>query len=182
MTFVLPKYGVNQAIDSHPPWMAASNLPLDLTVNMPYNNVKNDYSSWLVGYYFFDNIPNDAIIIGIEVTIRKRQEIDAEYYDHAVNIFTNQIDYGVSLGPSGDNLANPNLWPTDSSVISYGGRHNTWGLSLRGSDMNGSILGVGLSAIGTGDVDKTCYVHNMKMQIYYVSANQIMTGWDLGVW
>ena len=120
---------------------------------------------------FSMNVPADATIDGIEVTIERRNFVTVDV----------GIDQFVRLMKSvptqvGDNLASLVLWTVPDVIITYGGPTELWGTTWTPAEVNSSGFGVALSALHGAKVDQGMLVDHFQIKVYFSIANgpQIM--------
>lgn len=102
-------------------------------------------AKWLQATDFRFAIPNGAIITGVRVRVKKRQNVsDGNIQDK------DGLQEGLKLivggARSGSDKGTTAAWPASLSWISYGGQSDMWGVSLKPSDVNASNFGVALGA------------------------------------
>jgi len=123
-------------------WLTPSNISADdgseaqitaATYDSP------DISFRLIGSNFGFTIPAGATIDGITVEIDRRSIIASSGVDFRV-----QLGF-VSTGPNGNNKATATVWPTTSTIATYGGAADTWGYPWTVTEINNTIFCVFLS-------------------------------------
>jgi len=119
-------------------------------------------SNYLIATNFGFNIPDGAIITGIEVSMEKKADFNNEVRDDVVKL----VKSGSVVG---DNKASSVNWVTTEETTLYGGSSDLWGLSLTESDVESSNFGVALSArIISGGGYNTPLVDAIKVKVYYI--------------
>jgi hypothetical protein len=134
----------------------------------------------LSGYGF--NIPNNSEIVGIEVSVWKRQvEITAPgaVRDRFVKLtLTGPTGSAVAIG---ENRAESAEWPISQTETVYGGANDTWGLTLTGADINNPGFGVYFQARHTNIGEHEARVGKVTVQVYYRVPTVQSTG-SSGPW
>ena len=112
------------------------------------------------------NVPADATIDGIEVTIERRNFFNPDI----------GIDQFVRLMKSvptqvGDNLSSLILWSVPDAVITYGDSTELWGTTWTPAEVNSSGFGVALSVVHGAKVDQGMLVDHFQIKVYFSIAN-----------
>lgn len=119
-------------------------------------------SDWLrcVNFGFTTgDIPDGAVITGIEVTI--------EDHGETTNISDSAIYLRTSAGQSGNNKAT-NTWTTSDYVWTYGGDGDMWGTSYDDADIRDSTFGVDISATNSHpNQAREARIDHVQVRIYY---------------
>jgi hypothetical protein len=124
--------------------------------------VFDPYQDYLLVDDFKLEVPADAQILGITVTIRRAGGSSMEAVDGAVRL----IKGGV-IGASDRSMPTP--WPGPEYVnADYGGARDLWGQTWTPADVNAANFGVALSAIYTDTAGNgRAYVDIVYVTIHY---------------
>lgn len=103
-----------------------------------------DPSYWLVGRGFGFAIPAGSTIDGITVEIERRSIIASSGMDTEVRL------HDAAGALIGDNKATGTVWPSSSTIATYGGSADTWNTGLSAANLlamvNDADFGVALQA------------------------------------
>ena len=122
-------------------------------------------SEYLQGTNYGFNIPLDATIDGIAVSIMRQS---------SGNMYGNSIDdsdvYLLKAGViAGTDHAVTTDWPVTMTLATYGGTADLWGSTWTPAEINAAGFGVALSARNESPYgDRTAYVDYMQITITYV--------------
>jgi len=105
-------------------------------------------------------VPDDATIVGIEVSIIRYGIVPPHIRDHTV-----QLVKAAAL--VGDNKATTSAWPTAVASQIYGGPTDLWGTTWSKSDLTNSNFGVVLSARPVSSDGGQAWVDSIAMKVYY---------------
>jgi len=121
----------------------------------------NNITNYIVLTNFGFNIPINAIITGITVSIEKRNPyLLISIVDNSVMLVKNGIITAY-------NLASPTPWNLTDANTQYGNSSELWGNSWTYSDINSSNFGVAISCKLTFGVLATAEIDNVKISITY---------------
>lgn len=120
-------------------------------------------SNYLKAMGFNFNIPSDATITGVTVTITKHSTVTATTTDGSVKLVK-----GGSI--SGNDKASAATWGTSDSDFSYGSSSDLWGLSLTPADINNSTFGIVINAVTT--LAATISIDYISIQVDYIGSNR----------
>jgi hypothetical protein len=165
--------------DQYSGWTDADNVKLGTDYAhaglMSDDSIGDIKTQYLKVNNFQFNIPEDAIILGIELELtRKASHISASTYDYCVR------DYNLTLIKNGKQVfwsvftpADRNeKWATTDVTNVYGGDENLWGDTWSPSDINNPEFGAMLSVRVQNDSstrDVTADVKLIRMKVYYKS-------------
>lgn len=111
---------------------------------------QTDISYYLKGTNFGFSLPTNAVVSGIEVTVRRMWETGGDASDRSLKI----IKADGSLGTF--DKGSSTHWPASLTDKTYGNTSDLWEESWTASDINSSNFGVALSvylnALGTASV------------------------------
>jgi parallel beta-helix repeat protein len=112
------------------------------------------------------NLPSDATINGITVTIRRQQSSSGTgIRDSAVYLLKAGAVVGSNLAATGSN------WPTSMGTTTYGGTTNLWGTTWTPAEIHDSNFGVVLSARNAASSgSRTASVDYMQITVTYTPA------------
>lgn len=108
------------------------------------------------------NIPTNATINGITVTITRRASAASSARDNTVQLL-------VGGTASGTNLATTTSWPTTAAAATYGSSTSLWGLTLTPAQVNASNFGVNIRASRTNN-SPTVSVDHVEISVCYTTA------------
>ncbi len=111
---------------------------------------------------FGAKVPNNAIIVGIQVKIRRRTSKVTALRDTSVRLIT-------SGGPKGANYAQlSNNWDNVYLTATYGAPTDKWGASWTAAEVNSSAFGVSLEATCPSPCgDNQARVDHIGVQLAY---------------
>lgn len=172
--FVTATVAINNASGGTDPW---NNPTLALTDNNQYATMNNAAlliggtfrsSNFLVFRNFNLNIPNNAMICGVQVEIRKASS------DNTTSNWTRDLDLRLLKNNqfTGTNHANAGVnWPTTETAFTYGTNADLWGTTLKGFDVNQNGFGVAFAiesrASGLLLPTVISYVDQVRLRVYY---------------
>ena len=120
-------------------------------------------SNYLKATNFNFNIPLDAVITGITVSIEKSGNTPNATVDNSVKLVK-----GGSI--SGNDKASGTLWGTSDTVATYGSASDLWGLTLTPADINDPTFGVAISASAT--LAGTAQIDQIMITVGYTGSNR----------
>lgn len=121
-------------------------------------------SNYLKVTNFGFNVPNDATITGVTVSIERSSNTLNGTHDDSVKLVK-----GGAI--SGNDKANAALeWPTSDAVATYGSSTDLWGLALAPSDVNSSNFGVVIAAIA--DLASTAQIDYVSITVDWTGSNR----------
>ena len=161
------------------PFDDESKILLDDTNYASVTIASSEKTTYLIDAHYYDfEIPADATIRGIEVTVKQyREKQQPTGYAKDIKVFINKtLNYSPIL-----NLAtNADLPSTDTEMI-YGSDTNLWGLTLTPTEVNNQLI-VFLQYVG---VDVILNINCVYIKVYYSVGNVIKVtdsgaiAWDL---
>ncbi|HSY76331.1 MAG TPA: T9SS type A sorting domain-containing protein [Bacteroidia bacterium] len=110
-----------------------------------------------IGNFRF-NIPNDAVIEGITVTVNKGAN------GNSITDNTIKLVYDGTI--CGTDHANLQEWPLNAQAFSYGGDNDQWGLSLTPANINSYSFGIAISV-----ANSFISLDSLKANIDYVNIS-----------
>ena len=120
----------------------------------------NPQMSDYLDFDFDFNIPTDATITGIYVTVKK-------YDPHGLTL-DDTVKLRVNGSRVGDNKASLDIWATSATIVEYGtGVTDTWGTSVTSTDVNGPGFGVSIRTGLSGGTSTTVYIDNVTMTVIF---------------
>jgi len=121
------------------------------------------YSNYLQGTHYGFDIPLDATLTGIEVSINRQA------FGPGPGIYDNVVSLVISDTLTGDNKANALSWPYTWGLATYGGPTDLWGTTLTPAEVNLDSFGVVLAAMrgNNGKTPKPADVDYMQITVYY---------------
>lgn len=120
-------------------------------------------SNYLKVTNFGFNIPLDATITGITVSVERSSNTLNGTHDNSVRL----VKAGVI---SGNDKASANLWPTSDGTATYGSSSDLWGLSFTPVDVNLSTFGFVIDAVA--DLASTMQIDFVSMTVDYTGSNR----------
>jgi hypothetical protein len=120
-------------------------------------------SQWLEGTNYGFNIPSNASIVGIQVTISRYSSSNAG--GNSINDVNVSLIKGGTM--TGDNKSTPTDWPTSLGTASYGGVSDLWGVLWTPDDINASNFGVTMYVYNQSSFSRTAYVNYMQITVTY---------------
>ncbi len=109
-------------------------------------------------YYF--SIPNNAIITGIEVQVKKKASADNAIIDNLVQLMNADTAVGNNYSLSG-------YWSSNNSSYFYGGSTDLWGYNWTPAMINSQNFGVWFKAENKSIATQTAYVDWIGITVYY---------------
>ena len=118
----------------------------------------------LTGFNF--NIPADATITGVAVSVTRRSTASSgEFVRDAT------IELVGAFGTS-TSLASADAWPATHAVASYGGSSTLWGVALTPTDVNAANFSVAIAAQNIDpDAAHNAHVDGATVTIYYTESD-----------
>lgn len=144
-------------------WTAASNAQSSDNSYATSVLLLSQITNYLMTTNFGFNIPLDAIITGVTVSVERSTTTLNGTHDNSVKLVKATVI-------SGNDKASATLWPTADAVATYGSSSDLWGLSLTPSDINNSGFGVVIS--GVADLAGTAQIDYMSITIDYLGSNR----------
>lgn len=123
-------------------------------------------SNYLKATNFNFNIPSDATINGITVSVERSSNTLNGTHDSSVKL----VKGGVI---SGNDKASGSTWPTSDAVATYGSATDLWGLTLTPSDVNDSTFGFVIAPVA--DLASTAQIDQITIQVDYSGSNRAKT-------
>jgi len=118
----------------------------------------------LTGFNF--NIPDDATITGVAVSVTRRSTASSGAFvrDAAIELVGG---FGTSTS-----LASADAWPATHAAASYGGSSTLWGESLTPVDVNAANFGIAIAAQNTDpDAAHNAHVDGATVTVYYTESD-----------
>lgn len=146
-----------------------SSTPASIS-NDQYTTANLDSSLWPTDYlrstdYKFA-IPSWATINGIELKVERKRSGGggSTVTDNSVKLVKNNVIVGANKADTST------AWTSSDTVITYGGSSDLWGTTWAPSDINNRNFGSVFSAKRTNGGDRTVYVDQIRMKVYYSDA------------
>ncbi len=166
-----PTVSVNESTGSAPDWINPGNINSDNDVYASVSSIADTTTDILMGTGFSFNIPENATINGIELTIGRYTTLAPE---------GGARDFGVYLAKNGvragDNKAYPTQgldWPATEAPLTYGGPSDLWGTTWTPAEINAAGFGARLWVRFAGTA--TGYVDYFRMTVTYTLSGLIPT-------
>ncbi|MEI8106128.1 MAG: hypothetical protein WCH31_09880 [Actinomycetes bacterium] len=147
-------------------WVNPSNITVNDTAFSTTTIGSGVTSGNLIGSNFGFGLDEDATVVGIQVRIHRTASISSAFKDNDVRLLIN----GTPLGA--DN-AGTTFWGTGEADGNYGATNNTWGLTLKGSDINNANFGVLLNVKNSNKASATASVDYIQVTVTYAPAASI---------
>lgn len=113
------------------------------------------------------NIPTNANVCGIEITVERRGQgivVGSSIQDNSVRI----IKEGLITG---NNNADGNNWTTNDQIITYGSNTEDWGTTWSPANINSTAFGISLGSVnlnsGTAAVFLAAEIDHIEATVYY---------------
>ena len=171
-----PGLGTNLTGIGTDPWLTPGNIT---TPGDPYATIQLSKShltsNYLVGSDYGFSIPDDMVILGIEVNITRMFSGHPNVVDSVVSLTT-------TGGLVGDNKANPTTlpWPTAFGTATYGGPTDLWGVEWTPVEINSQDFGVALAVLreNNGNILTNLSVDTIQVTVYstYASTMELECG------
>lgn len=164
--YIISPFDSNVSIKSSIVWTNHENVKLEngqfVTFSFDDNDKSNSPGLLITNFKSMSNIPDSAIIDGIEVKIKKRQGAGN------TDITDNHIRLVKAPGPINKELADLSLaWSTTNEFVSYGGpteKHNeTWNVN----DLKNSKFGVAISVTALTGQGNVADIDTCIIEVYY---------------
>lgn len=144
-------------------WTSAGNAALSDDSRSTSILLLGQLSRYLKVTNFNFNIPLDATITGVTVSIERSTDTLNATHDNSVKL----VKSGVI---SGNEKAVANLWPTSDATATYGSATDLWGLTFTPTIINASDFGVVVSAIA--DLAGTAQIDYISIAVDYIGSNR----------
>jgi hypothetical protein len=135
------------------------------TAGSPYSTVslsRRATSEYLQGTNYGFNIPANATIVGIQVTIRRQSGSTSSYNLNDADLY---LLKGGTI--SGNDKATTTDWPSSFGTATYGGSSDLWGTTWTPAEINASNFGVALSVYDQSYSTRTATVDYMQISVTY---------------
>ena len=127
----------------------------------PYNAQTTQYIKFTnLGF----NIPSTATILGVVVNIVRNGSNTNYVSDSSIKLIK-----GGAIG--GSDKSTGAVWPTASTLASYGSGTDLWGNALLYSDVNSANFGVAIAASMIAQKNIVATITSVSITVYYTSAN-----------
>jgi hypothetical protein len=123
-------------------------------------------SHYIKGTNYGFNVPTSAVITGIKVTVRRREDGAG-----AGSLSDNVVSMVKGGAVTGDNNAAAGTWTTWSTA-SYGGEGDLWGTTWTAAQINASDFGVVLSVDCDSGGVAEAQLAWMKIEVFYTYSLQ----------
>ena len=164
--------GTNVDRSSGPSWSNPGNITTALA---PFTTVSlgNSASDYLQATNYGFNIPTNATIKGIQVTINRQSNSNnsgQSIHDDVVQLIKGGVITGGDKATSAD-------WPTTLGQATYGAVNDLWGTTWTPAQINASNFGVALSIESESNQNRTGTVDYIQVTVTYleVAANPTLS-------
>jgi len=160
---VLNTGNINASSATASTWANLANISNEDGVYTSTYLSKSTTSGLLLAKFNLSAIPDDAIIKGVELIVKRRS------YDK--NDITRDNSISIYSGAStkvGDDKSTGDLWGTLLSSVSYGGSTDLWGLALTPAYLKSADFGIGIKTQNTSAFyGQYMLVDVIKLKVYY---------------
>lgn len=119
-----------------------------------------DGSDYLFITNFGFTLPVGSFVNGVTAAITRSSSVETAIADTDIQLV-------VSGSRAGDNLASGPLWPTGSTVKTYGGSTNLWGNDLTRAIVNASDFGIAIAVQNQGNDGALPTVSTVTLTVHY---------------
>jgi hypothetical protein len=145
-------------------WTTPGNITL---IGTPYATASvssSGITNYLQGTGYSFNIPSNAVITGIQVSINKSSSSTStttNLKDNVVKLVKNSVVIG-------NNNASANMWTNSLAISNYGSSIDLWGTAWTANDINSANFGVVLSTTNLSTTTaRTATVDYMRITVTY---------------
>jgi hypothetical protein len=119
------------------------------------------YDDALLLSHFGISVPDQAIITGLELKIR-RATLGADAVDDRVQLLQDGVPAGAQRG-------SPDAWPTTLTYATYGGPGDLWGTAWTPAQIRSDTFGLSVSARYTGPTsgNERAYIDSVRATVFY---------------
>jgi hypothetical protein len=154
------RIGVGTVEWGNPQNIALSGQNAGMNLSSRINSSTPRITNYLQGTGYGFDIPLDATINGLTVTIN-RQAGGSGIRDNEVSLV---VENAIQTTNKADTNTN---WPTSLSDVNYGGTNDLWGTSISAAQINSANFGVVLSARNTSNSNRSIAVRFIKITVTY---------------
>lgn len=154
----------------HDEWTDLSNIYIQDSVGANSVVSNSNYSKVLISYHDLSQIPDDAIIRGIEVTSRRKVEVlgpnNDGIRDYEISLYKNGAMFG-------SNKSSSSFWGLAWGSTTWGGPTDLWGhSSITVAQLKEATFGFGQRTYNSAPIEPILSsVDVVKMNIYYEPAD-----------
>lgn len=167
--------------DGDTSWSDAANVYTDNNAYATVSVSSATTSKYLLAYNFGAAVPAGSTIVGIEIRVHRKAEVDDSIKDRGVYVHTNG-----ALVLSGDNKASAAAWDDSEEEVLYGASDDFWTLGLLPADVNSANFGCAISVEGLLAAEKTAYIDQIEMKIWWTNpiSTDVGPNWEeiVGDW
>ncbi len=147
----------------------------DTYASVSRNAASETTTQYLQATSYGFNIPDDATIAGIKVSIKRHSENTNDNTRYVKDEDVRLIKGGTLIG---DNKKGGN-WATTSTVVDYGDASSLWGISWTPAHIKATNFGVALSVKIKSSADQTvkAYVDYMQITVTYTVTVNGVVNW-----
>lgn len=151
------------------PTNAASSNDQDASCDISKNDKPSYYLRCVNFGFTIGDVPEGAIIDGIEVDIECAAGSLSAIYD--LDIFLRDAS-----GEVGDDKPLGGTWGTADAYRTHGGASDTWNAGLDDADVRAATFGVDIVAANSSGGTVTAYIDHVRIRVYYteVTAENIV--------
>jgi hypothetical protein len=122
--------------------------------------VDTPYHDALVLTHFGLSVPDGAAVVGIQFDVQRNSD-EGETVDVAVQVLQNGAPAGTDHSQTGS-------WPSSLTYTTYGGRSDTWGVSLTPADVRSSGFGLLIAPkITATKGNDRAHIDSVRATVYY---------------
>ncbi|PWB51400.1 MAG: hypothetical protein C3F13_13230 [Anaerolineales bacterium] len=165
-----PAVGTNVTGIGTVAWQNPGNISDQDTITASALLIGRVTSNYLQGSEFGFNVPPEATITGIELTINRAVS------DHNAGVYDNVVKLVKNGSIIGENRAlTSTIWTTAFTLVTYGGPTDLWGESWLPEDVNNTNFGavISVSRTNNGNNNRQAEVDNMQITVYYVFTSDM---------
>ncbi|MFI5203935.1 MAG: T9SS type A sorting domain-containing protein [Flavobacteriales bacterium] len=119
------------------------------------------YTRHLYTHLYNFNIPLNAGILGIEVTIARMSGNSNSATDSTLKLVK------TAGGYTGQNKASSTPWPVGSTTVTYGSSSDLWGTTWTPAEINDTSFGVWYNIYNSGTLTTTPALDGIEIEVFY---------------
>ena len=123
-------------------------------------------SRYLTCHHFGFNIPGNATITGIVLTVKGKASIPASVLDSTVVLMKN-------YQPNGSNYASGGDWDTVNTLRIYGGPNDLWGTTWTPQEVNNNLFGAYVKVYNASANSPSALVDVVAITVFYSLGTQV---------
>ena len=144
-------------------WASPGNAQISDSTNATAAILITQVTNYLKATNYAFLVPSDATITGVTVKITRSSNLGVGVSDTTVSLVK-----GGTV--SGNNKAAGGVWPSGSTVGTYGSATDLWGLTLTPTDINASTFGAVVNI--TGGATDTAQVDFIQIIVDWTGSNK----------